>query len=154
MMPDFEKAPSAALVDQFATCLGRRSIPEEQAYPMLFLNSAAASYISGENLNTDGGTSGGLTPGRLERRPRSRGRRRTSRRPARLGAIARERVASPVRLRRSRFAGPHHLLSEKPAQSGGIAQQAAQRCARRLRRRDVIPVGDGEHLVEDREALA
>ena len=93
MMPDFEKAPSAALVDQFATCRGRRSIPEEQAYPMLFLNSAAASYISGENLNTDGGTTGGLTPGRR-------------------GAIARERVASPIRLRRSRFAGRVEPLVE------------------------------------------
>jgi NAD(P)-dependent dehydrogenase (short-subunit alcohol dehydrogenase family) len=65
MMPDFEKAAPAALINEFAKCLGRRSTPEEQAYPMVFLNSAAASYISGENLNTDGGTTGGLTTGRL-----------------------------------------------------------------------------------------
>jgi len=174
MMPDFEKTPSAALIDQFTTCVERRSTPEEQAYPMVFHNSAAANCISGENLHTDGGTTGGLTPGQFEPRPRSRGRRRTGRRhhiarvgfrctdreptrghrPVRLGAFAHERVASPIRLRRPLLAGPLHLLSEKPAQGGGIAQQAAQRCARRLCRRGVIPVGDGEHLVEDREALA
>ena len=154
MMPDFEKTPSAALIDQFTTCVERRSTPEEQAYPMVFHNSAAANCISGENLHTDGGTTGGRTPGQFEPRPRSRGRRRTGRRPVRLGAFARERVASPIRLRRPLLAGPLHLLSEKPAQGGGIAQQAAQRCARRLCRRGVIPVGDGEHLVEDREALA
>ena len=150
MMPDFEKTPSAALIDQFTTCVERRSTPEEQAYPMVFHNSAAANCISGENLHTDGGTTGGRTPGQFEPRPRSRGRRRTGRRPVRLGAFARERVASPIRLRRPLLAGPLHLLSEKPAQGGGIAQQAAQRCARRLCRRGVIPVGDGEHLVEDR----
>ena len=32
---------------------------------MIFLNSDAASYISGENLNTDGGTVSAITTGRL-----------------------------------------------------------------------------------------
>jgi hypothetical protein len=33
---------------------------------MIFLNSDAASYISGENLNTDGGTISGITTGKIE----------------------------------------------------------------------------------------
>jgi hypothetical protein len=32
---------------------------------MIFLNSDAASYISGENVNTDGGTVAAMTTGRL-----------------------------------------------------------------------------------------
>jgi hypothetical protein len=32
---------------------------------MIFLNSDAASYISGENVNTDGGTVSGLTTGTI-----------------------------------------------------------------------------------------
>ena len=66
MMPDFENAAPASIINQFAQGLGRRSTPEEQAYPMIFLNSAAASYISGENLNTDGGTMGGIMTGAIQ----------------------------------------------------------------------------------------
>ncbi|MCE2392829.1 MAG: coniferyl-alcohol dehydrogenase [Proteobacteria bacterium] len=66
MMPDFESTAPPAVIDLFARGLGRRSTPEEQAYPMIFLNSRAASYISGENLNADGGTIHALTTGQLE----------------------------------------------------------------------------------------
>jgi NAD(P)-dependent dehydrogenase (short-subunit alcohol dehydrogenase family) len=65
MMPAFEDMAGAALIDMFARGAGRRSTPAEQAYPMIFLNSAAASYISGENLVTDGGTLGAMTTGAL-----------------------------------------------------------------------------------------
>jgi NAD(P)-dependent dehydrogenase (short-subunit alcohol dehydrogenase family) len=65
MMPAFEDFAGADLVDKFAQGAGRRSRPEEQAYPLVFLNSKAASYVSGENLVTDGGTLGGLMTGRL-----------------------------------------------------------------------------------------
>ena len=65
MMPDFEDAASPEIIDLFARGLGRRSTPEEQAYPMIFLNSRAASYISGENLNTDGGTVSSMATGQL-----------------------------------------------------------------------------------------
>ncbi len=65
MMPDFEKMAGPSLIDLYATGLGRRSTPAEQAWPMIFLNSEAASYISGENLNTDGGTISGLTTGKI-----------------------------------------------------------------------------------------
>jgi len=65
MMGDFEASSGADLVNLFAQGAGRRSRPEEQAYPLIFLNSRAASYVSGENFNTDGGTLGALTTGSL-----------------------------------------------------------------------------------------
>jgi NAD(P)-dependent dehydrogenase (short-subunit alcohol dehydrogenase family) len=66
MMPAFEDfAGGGAIIDLFAQGLGRRSTPAEQGWPMIFLNSDAASYISGENLNTDGGTVSAMTTGRL-----------------------------------------------------------------------------------------
>jgi NAD(P)-dependent dehydrogenase (short-subunit alcohol dehydrogenase family) len=66
MMPAFEDiAGGGHLIDLFAQGLGRRSTPAEQGWPMIFLNSDAASYISGENVNTDGGTVSAITTGRL-----------------------------------------------------------------------------------------
>jgi NAD(P)-dependent dehydrogenase (short-subunit alcohol dehydrogenase family) len=65
MMPDFEKMAGPSLIDLYATGLGRRSTPAEQAWPMIFLNSEAASYVAGENVNTDGGTISGLTTGKI-----------------------------------------------------------------------------------------
>jgi len=65
MMPQFEDFAGAQLIDLFARGMGRRSTPAEQAYPLIFLNSRAASYVNGENLVTDGGTMAGLTTGRI-----------------------------------------------------------------------------------------
>ena len=65
MMPAFEDFAGKELIDTFAQGAGRRSRPEEQAYPLIFLNSRAASYVSGENFVTDGGTLGALMTGRL-----------------------------------------------------------------------------------------
>ena len=66
MMPAFEDfAGGGAVIDLFAQGLGRRSTPAEQGWPMIFLNSDAASYIAGENVNTDGGTVSAMTTGRL-----------------------------------------------------------------------------------------
>jgi NAD(P)-dependent dehydrogenase (short-subunit alcohol dehydrogenase family) len=65
MMPAFEDFAGKDLIDTFAQGAGRRSRPEEQAYPLIFLNSRAASYVSGENFVTDGGTLGALMTGRL-----------------------------------------------------------------------------------------
>ena len=65
MMPQFESFAGASLIDLFAQGLGRRSTPAEQAWPMIFLNSDAASYVTGENMNTDGGTISGMTTGKI-----------------------------------------------------------------------------------------
>jgi NAD(P)-dependent dehydrogenase (short-subunit alcohol dehydrogenase family) len=65
MMPAFEDFAGKDLIDQFTAGAGRRSTPEEQAYPLIFLNSGAASYVSGENFVTDGGTLGALMTGKL-----------------------------------------------------------------------------------------
>jgi NAD(P)-dependent dehydrogenase (short-subunit alcohol dehydrogenase family) len=66
MMPQFEDFAGKELIDMFIEGAGRRSRPEEQAYPLIFLNSRAASYVSGENFVTDGGTLGALMTGRIE----------------------------------------------------------------------------------------
>jgi NAD(P)-dependent dehydrogenase (short-subunit alcohol dehydrogenase family) len=65
MMGAFEDFAGADLINKFAEGAGRRSRPDEQAYPLIFLNSKAASYVSGENFVTDGGTLGALMTGRL-----------------------------------------------------------------------------------------
>jgi NAD(P)-dependent dehydrogenase (short-subunit alcohol dehydrogenase family) len=45
--------------------IGRESTPEEQAWPIAFLNSDAASYINGTNLVVDGGNSAARALGLL-----------------------------------------------------------------------------------------
>jgi NAD(P)-dependent dehydrogenase (short-subunit alcohol dehydrogenase family) len=45
--------------------IGRDSTPEEQAWPIVFLNSEAASYINGTNLIVDGGNAAARTLGLL-----------------------------------------------------------------------------------------
>jgi NAD(P)-dependent dehydrogenase (short-subunit alcohol dehydrogenase family) len=62
MMPDFPQA----VIARYPIPLGRHSRPEEQAYPLIFLNSRAASYVTGENLITDGGTIAGVVTGQID----------------------------------------------------------------------------------------
>jgi NAD(P)-dependent dehydrogenase (short-subunit alcohol dehydrogenase family) len=73
MMPQFV---ANAGEDFFAALprplLGRNATPEEQAHPMVFLNSDAASCITGANLYTDGGFSGGLYTGQVQLPPIAR----------------------------------------------------------------------------------
>jgi NAD(P)-dependent dehydrogenase (short-subunit alcohol dehydrogenase family) len=52
-----------AKVDAFAWPIGRRATPEEQAAPLLFLNSPAAGYVNGHALNVDGGLLGAAEAG-------------------------------------------------------------------------------------------
>jgi NAD(P)-dependent dehydrogenase (short-subunit alcohol dehydrogenase family) len=66
MMPDFEEIAGKEFMDNFPIPLGRRATPAEQAYPLIFLNSRAASYITGENVITDGGTIGAMMTGNID----------------------------------------------------------------------------------------
>jgi NAD(P)-dependent dehydrogenase (short-subunit alcohol dehydrogenase family) len=56
-------SPEAA--DQATTVIGRRSTAEEQAYPLVFLNSAMASYMTGAVIPNDGGYTAALATGQL-----------------------------------------------------------------------------------------
>ncbi len=66
MMPHFEEHVGKAFMDNFPKPIGRNSTADEQAWPLAFLNSPAASYISGENVFTDGGTAGGIMTGSID----------------------------------------------------------------------------------------
>jgi NAD(P)-dependent dehydrogenase (short-subunit alcohol dehydrogenase family) len=66
MMPDFEKYVGKQFMENFPVPLGRRSTPDEQAWPLIFLNSPLASYMTGENVVTDGGTMGAVMTGSID----------------------------------------------------------------------------------------
>ena len=69
MMPAFVDDKGQEFFDAYPKPIGRNSTAEEQAWPLAFLGSAAASYVSGENVFTDGGTSGGLLTGKVDPTP-------------------------------------------------------------------------------------
>jgi NAD(P)-dependent dehydrogenase (short-subunit alcohol dehydrogenase family) len=67
MMPSFEQAMGKDFMDRFPKPLwGRNSTPEEQAHVLAFLNSDAASYVTGANVYSDGGFNGGMTTGTID----------------------------------------------------------------------------------------
>jgi len=66
MMPAFIEQTGAAFFERYPKPIGRNSTAEEQAWPLAFLNSDAASYISGENLYTDGGACSGVLNGSID----------------------------------------------------------------------------------------
>ena len=66
MMKDFEAASAAAVLETAMQPINRRSTPEEQARPLVFLNSDAASYINGVSLPVDGGFMGGIATGQID----------------------------------------------------------------------------------------
>jgi len=66
MMPAFESMAGKDFMEGYPIPLDRRSTPEEQAYPLIFLNSKAASFVTGENLITDGGTTGAIMTGLID----------------------------------------------------------------------------------------
>lgn len=66
MMPAFIEVAGKSFMDNYPKPIGRNSTPEEQGWPLAFLNSDAASYVSGENLYTDGGGAGGMMTGAIQ----------------------------------------------------------------------------------------
>jgi NAD(P)-dependent dehydrogenase (short-subunit alcohol dehydrogenase family) len=69
MMAQFESATKASVIEAATQPINRRSTPDEQAGPLVFLNSDAASYINGVALAVDGGFLGGIATGQID--PRS-----------------------------------------------------------------------------------
>lgn len=69
MMAQFEKASQASVLEAALQPINRRSSPAEQAGPLVFLNSDAASYVNGVAFAVDGGFMGGLATGQID--PRS-----------------------------------------------------------------------------------
>lgn len=66
MMAQFEAATKAAVLEAAAQPINRRSTPDEQAAPLVFLNSDAASYINGIVMPVDGGFLGGISTGQID----------------------------------------------------------------------------------------
>jgi NAD(P)-dependent dehydrogenase (short-subunit alcohol dehydrogenase family) len=66
MMAEFEKAVGKEFMDTFPVPLGRHAVADEQAWPLVFLNSPRASFVTGVQLDADGGFKGGLFTGQID----------------------------------------------------------------------------------------
>jgi NAD(P)-dependent dehydrogenase (short-subunit alcohol dehydrogenase family) len=66
MMPFFYEANGKEIIDAAQGPVGRYSTPEEQAWPLVCLNSPRLSYVTGETLYTDGGFFGALQTGQVD----------------------------------------------------------------------------------------
>jgi NAD(P)-dependent dehydrogenase (short-subunit alcohol dehydrogenase family) len=66
MMAEFESKSELSVIAAATQPINRRSTPEEQAGPLVFLNSDAASYINGVALAVDGGFIGGISTGQID----------------------------------------------------------------------------------------
>lgn len=66
MMPAFESIVGGAdVMDSFTEPINRRSTPEEQAWPLVVLNSPRMSYVNGHLMFADGGFLAGLMTGQI-----------------------------------------------------------------------------------------
>ncbi len=63
MLMEIERTTPASSIDAIAQPIGRRSSPEEQAFPLVVLNSRAASYVNGVSLPVDGGFAANVLSG-------------------------------------------------------------------------------------------
>ncbi len=66
MMNEFESATRMEVLDTFIQPINRRSTPEEQAAPLIYLNSDAATYVNGLAMPVDGGFMGGMVTGQVD----------------------------------------------------------------------------------------
>ncbi len=66
MMPELEKAVRKRYMEEFPVPLGRHAAAEEQAWPLVFLNSTRASYVTGTSLDCDGGFKAALLTGQVD----------------------------------------------------------------------------------------
>ncbi|HET9729324.1 MAG TPA: coniferyl-alcohol dehydrogenase [Acidimicrobiia bacterium] len=66
MMPEFEKAVGKRYMDEFPVPLGRHAVAEEQAWPLVFLNSTRSSFVTGVQLDADGGFKAGMFTGQID----------------------------------------------------------------------------------------
>lgn len=66
MMNEFESATRMEVLDTFIQPINRRSTPDEQAAPLIYLNSDAASYVNGLAMPVDGGFMGGMVTGKVD----------------------------------------------------------------------------------------
>jgi NAD(P)-dependent dehydrogenase (short-subunit alcohol dehydrogenase family) len=66
MMPHFEEANGVDFMRQFPRPIGRNSRPDEQAWPLVFLGSPRASYVTGVSVFADGGFTGALFTGQVD----------------------------------------------------------------------------------------
>lgn len=66
MMNHFEEATDDKVLQCFIQPIDRRSTPEEQARPLIFLNSDAATYMNGLALPVDGGFMAGMITGQID----------------------------------------------------------------------------------------
>ncbi len=67
LLPTFTKAAGGEeAIKNYRGFLGRFSEPAEQAWPIVFLNSAAASFLSGQVIYVDAGFTGALFTGQVD----------------------------------------------------------------------------------------
>ncbi len=55
MMPQFERNSGSQIIEWATKPINRRSMPEEQAWPLVMLNSPRLSYVNGHAFHADGG---------------------------------------------------------------------------------------------------
>ncbi len=66
MLPHFYEQTGREWIEKnFQGFLGRNARPGEQAWPLVFLNSQTASFVTGANLFVDGGYTGALFTGQV-----------------------------------------------------------------------------------------
>jgi NAD(P)-dependent dehydrogenase (short-subunit alcohol dehydrogenase family) len=66
MMKQFEVKSAPTVIEAATQPINRRSTPAEQAGPLVFLNSDAASYVNGVAFPVDGGFIGGVSTGQVD----------------------------------------------------------------------------------------